>query len=333
MSGFLDKKKRFIDYKLTENGRNQMSSGDIRFKYYTFSDRSIVYESKFEKPDISDSEFYFLPYEATTDPGLYTNPEYYLTNAWTFNNVTDNFFVLRTTQKTLVENLKSKQILSEKKFTNANIESNNSFVFDSIDVKNDIDFTSTTRTLKYPTVKFLRENVENLKPVKKDLRFKDFLKFKFLPPQNIDGTQINDNAEETSENNIEFILKTLDIKNNILEEDTSEDVIAKVINTLEKSDKVFKFSYDFNNMYLKSNDLFHFEMHKVNSDNSLEKISFIKLGKNFDKSKNRFIEVYLIGKFIENNKVNEIMNSENNTLKRKVIDDYHFVNLFTLVVE
>lgn len=333
MSGFLDKKKRFIDYKLTENGRNQMSSGDIRFKYYTFSDRSIVYESKFEKPDVSDSEFYFLPFEATTDPGLYVNPEYYLSNVLTFNNVTDNFFVLKTTQKTLVENLKSKQILTEKKFTNSNVESISSFVFDAIDIRSDVDFTSPTRTLKYPTVKFLRENIENLKPVKKDLRFKDFLKFKFLPPQNVDGTQINNDLEELPENNIEFIFKTLDIKNNIAQEDTSESVIAKAVNALEKSNKIFKFSYDFNNMYLKSNDLFHFEMHKINNDNSLDKIAFVKLGKTFDKSKNRFMEIYLIGKFIENNKVNEIINLENNTLKRKVIDDYYFVNLFTLVVE
>ena len=333
MSGFLNKKKRFVDYKLTENGRNQMSSGDIRFKYYTFSDRSIVYESKFDKPSVSDSEFYFLPFEATTDPGLYINPEYYLSSVLTFNSVTDNFFILKTVQKTLVESLRSKQLLSEKKFANANIESTNNFVFDSIDIKNDIDFISETRTLKYPTVKFLRESIENIKPVRDDLRFKDFLKFKLLPPQNPDGSFLVDNEEEVVNNNIEFILKTLDIKNNILDEDTPEDVVSKVVNALEKSSKIFKFTYNFNNMYLKSNDLFHFEMHKVNNDETLDKVAFVKLGKNFDKTKNRFIEVYLVGKFIENNKTNEIINLENNTLKRKLIDDYYFVNLFTMVVE
>ena len=46
MAGFLDKKKRLIDYKLTEHGRSQLSTGDIRFKYYTFTDRSIVYSEE-----------------------------------------------------------------------------------------------------------------------------------------------------------------------------------------------------------------------------------------------------------------------------------------------
>ena len=36
MAGFLNKKDRLIDYKLTENGRKQLASGDIRFKYYNW---------------------------------------------------------------------------------------------------------------------------------------------------------------------------------------------------------------------------------------------------------------------------------------------------------
>jgi len=116
MAGILNKKDRLIDYKLTEHGRRQLMSGDIRFKYYTFSDRSIFYETNnIEGRKISDSEFYYLPFEVTTDPGLYVNPEYYLSSELTFDNADDNIFNLRTTQKTLSETLESKKNSLEKK--------------------------------------------------------------------------------------------------------------------------------------------------------------------------------------------------------------------------
>ena len=49
MSGILDRKSRIIDYSLTENGRSQIQTGDIRFVYATASDKSILYEKDFEK--------------------------------------------------------------------------------------------------------------------------------------------------------------------------------------------------------------------------------------------------------------------------------------------
>ena len=135
MAGILDKKSRLIDYKLTENGRRQLSQGDIRFKYFTFSDRSIVYHSyKKDGIDVSNSNFYYLPLEVSTDPGIYYNNEYFLSSELTFNNTNDNIFNLQTSTKTLSELLKSQNILTNKKSINSgelprkNIVFSNSFL-------------------------------------------------------------------------------------------------------------------------------------------------------------------------------------------------------------
>ena len=81
MSGFLDKKKRLIDYKLTEFGREKLSKGELRFEYYTFSDRSIVYsQSLTDSYDyaFSDSLDGYIPFEANSKTGLIINPEFVL---------------------------------------------------------------------------------------------------------------------------------------------------------------------------------------------------------------------------------------------------------------
>ena len=89
MSGILNKKNRIIDYRLTENGRKQIQNGDIKFKYYTLSDSSLVYHQDFEAIDnvISDSEYFYMPFEVSTDPFQYVNPEF---NQITESNLTIN---------------------------------------------------------------------------------------------------------------------------------------------------------------------------------------------------------------------------------------------------
>ena len=52
MSGILDKKSRIFDFVITKNGRAQLEDNDIRYKYATFSDRSIVYTKDFEASSI-----------------------------------------------------------------------------------------------------------------------------------------------------------------------------------------------------------------------------------------------------------------------------------------
>jgi hypothetical protein len=336
MAGILNKKDRLIDYKLTEHGRRQLMSGDIRFKYYTFSDRSIFYETNnIEGRKISDSEFYYLPFEVTTDPGLYVNPEYYLSSELTFDNADDNIFNLRTTQKTLSETLESKKYLSVQKIINSGgLEKNENFVFERIKTQDTIDFLNQTNSRRYPTVVSLVENVSNLNKVKKDKRFSGFLKNKLLKPINTDGSDIVSGEEEKPyKNSLDFIFKTLDIKSNIQSGDDRDSAVIKAINLLNKNqDKVFAFDYTLNKNFLTSNDIFSFELHEIKNE-KLKKLSFVNLGEFFDKSSNNYKSVYLIGKFINETRVENMLNRENNTENRNVLSNYYFINMFTLVVE
>lgn len=335
MSGFLDKKSRILDYKLTEDGRSQLASGDIRFKYYTFSDRSIVYQNKssVDNQNVSDSEFYYLPFEVTTDPGMQTNPEYYLSSKLTYDNPIYNFFSVTQTQRPTVENLSSKKFLTDKTLTNSNGILETDFIFDEIVVKSNFDFYNSVISRKYPTVSLLNESIENVSSIVDDQRFDSLLKFKKLTPINSDGTSLFE-SENIANDNMNVIFKTFDIKNTILDTDSREEVISKTVRLLEKeSSKRFHFlKYSLDSATLKSNDVFHFEMHEV-VNGSLRKLPFVNLGKVFDKSRNRFISVFLVGKFIVDRNLEEKFNIENRTGGRKSIINYKFVNMFTIVVE
>ena len=92
MSGILDKKSRIIDFVITENGRSQMQSGDIRYRYATLSDKSIIYSkdkilSQSKKADVSDSEIQYIPLETSTSLNNEINPEFDLNNYFLNNNI------------------------------------------------------------------------------------------------------------------------------------------------------------------------------------------------------------------------------------------------------
>lgn len=335
MSGFLNKKSRLLDYKLTEEGRSQLSSGDIRFKYYTFSDRSIVYQSKtaVNGQKVSDSEFYYLPFEVTTDPGFKTNPEYFLSNKLTYKNPVDNFFSVTKAQDITVKNLVDRKFLIDKTITNSKGNFKTSFEFDELSTKSDFDFYDNIVSRKYPTVKVLNESIENIAEIKDDQRFDEILKFKKMTPLNQDGTPLIEN-DSLLEDNKASIFKAFDVKNTISSTDSRQEVISKTVAILEKESyrKFHHLRYVLDSSTLKSDDIFHFEMHEVVSG-SLEKLPFVNLGKTFDKSRNRFLNVFLVGKFIVDRSLEEKFNIENRSGGRKSIVNYKFVNMFTVVVE
>jgi len=89
MAGFLDKKKRLIDYKLSEAGREKLSTGNLDFAYYTFSDRSIVYSQNLTGSNgsiKSDSLESFVPFEADSHFKLKLNPDFSLNSTLAFES-------------------------------------------------------------------------------------------------------------------------------------------------------------------------------------------------------------------------------------------------------
>ena len=335
MAGFLNKKNRLIDYKLTENGRKQLASGDIRFKYYTFSDRSINYEASIQDNKIiSDSEFYYLPFEVTTNPGVVNNPEYYLSSELTFDNIENNLFQTNKLQATLAETLSSQRYLTTKKITNNALSEYSDLAFNNINFRSEIDFVDSRLVRRYPTIKFVEESIKNLKSVKNDKRFSNYIKNKkLIPRSSLDIEILSDDVSSTI-NPVDFIFKSLDLQNNIQISDTREDAIVKSINKIEENkDKIFCFDFELNNSYLSNNDVFSFEIHNIDSQNKLNKLPVVNLGNFFDKKKGKYVSIYLIGKFFKINDIKEIINAENKTYQFEEISDYYFINLFTLVAE
>lgn len=335
MAGFLNKKSRLIDYKLTENGRFQLASGDIRFKYYTFSDRSINYESKIDNNKvISDAEFYYLPFEVTTNPGILNNPEYYLSNELSYENKDRNIFQLKDVAQTLGKSISDQRYLTEKRITNSNVKAESDIFYDNLSLREEIDFLNNRMVRRYPTIKYVEESINDLKKVNNDNRFSNHIKNKRMSPVSSSGQEILQQNESQQKNSVDFVFKTLDLNNNITSSDGREDIICKAIKTLEKNkDRVFNFEYQINSSYISSNDVFNFEIHEIVNEESLKKLPVVNLGIFFDKASNKFIKVYLIGKFIKKNSIDEFKNYENKVYNFEEVSNYYFINLFTLVVE
>lgn len=344
MSGFLNKKERLIDYKLTEHGRKQLSLGELKFKYYTFSDRSIVYQCNIEdgikfsaleasldsKPEIS-----FFPFEATTDPGIYYNPEYYLSSELKFENINEDFFGLNVSYNTLAQNISSSEILLTKTVTNRSLAEISEFNFLNTNIKENYDFGNSILSRKYPTVKFFEENIENIKSVKEDVRFLDFLRYKKMPPIGITNSlEVQKSQEEDNRtSNLHRIFKSLRVSNKINNQDDFEKTVVKAVNAISSTDYIHKLFYELNPSFTTENDVFHFELHNIIAENKIDKLSFVKLGNFYDEKNKKFIDVFFIGKFYENLNVEENFNVENNTTFIRSLKDFKFINIFTLVVE
>ena len=179
MSGILDKKSRIIDYKLTENGRKQIQNGDINFKYYAFSDSSIVYNEKTNTEldfKISGSEFNYIPFEVSTDPYYYINPEFNLTDEIDLNDNTSLIAVNDINYTKFIDlnaiNTTSDQIISKKYLNTVDIlNESKSFDFKFKKVSNLFDFNESLSTnlplIKYPTIHSLEKDLYELKNIDK----------------------------------------------------------------------------------------------------------------------------------------------------------------------
>ena len=334
MAGFLNKKNRLIDYKLTEHGRKQLNDNNLKFKYFTFSDRSIIYSKNLiDGKQVSDSEEFFLPFEATTDPGLYYNPEFYLSNELTYFN-SSNSLGLQQAYSTLAANLSDSRYLSKKLINNSSLKVDNNFNFDFIDIKERYNFLNSVFSRKYPTIKYLKENIKNIKSVKKDERFRDSLRYKKLEALNSEGGVLKlASTENETYHPAKSIIKSLNIKNNITLSDSKNNAVIKAINSLEKNINTFKLSYTINTSFTSIEDVFHFEMHSIDDSDKINKIPFVKLGEFIDSNTKTSKEVFLIGKFFEDKNILEEYNIENNTTFINKIKDYYFINMFILVVE
>jgi hypothetical protein len=338
MAGFLDKKKRLIDYKLTELGREKMSLGNLDFSYYTFSDRSISYSKRLDQDNsfnISDSldssNANFIPLETTSNEGIRLNPEISLNEILSYENLSSSKFydIVASTNKTLSEKIESSRLIDNLTIQNK-IERD--FVFFSHkDVKSTYDFKDFNFLSQYPTIKFPIENIGNIPTVKNDKRFNSFLKHKKMVPVNISNNPVDVLEEET--NDLDLLFKNLEIENLKLEGlEEREKVITTIIEALEGDEEIYKLKYILAEDFIKDSDNFLFELHSV-KENNLEKLAFVKVGSFISDLSQKQYTIYIIGKIVKSIQRSRDFNKENRVLTQDISQDYSFINLFTLVIE
>lgn len=331
MAGFLEKDKRLIDYKLTEFGRDKMSLGTFDLKYYTFSDSSIVYQENtnsqksFKVSDLSS----YLAFEVDTSVNNVLNPEFRLSSEITFDQIESNIlFLNKETNSTLSDYLIDLKYLDNKELISEN--DNREISFDYEFERDEFNFNNNT--FSYCTIKDLSINLSNIDYISNDKRFINKTRNLFLPPENSSKNIERKSYTIPDEKSIEFIFKSLNIEPELPSYSNREDYIVNIINQLNKSDKIFKLEYILNEEKMLDEDVFLFELHKINN-NKLEKLSFINLGEFYDKKDYNFKNIFLIGKVFLTRNIKENINDENRRYYFKINNDYSFVNMFTLVVE
>ena len=363
MSGILDKKSRIIDFVITENGRSQMQSGDIRYRFATVSDKSIVYTkdhelSKTKKSNITDSEKHFLPLEVSSSLNDEINKEFDLRNYFlNSNNDTlnvesfQNSTEFDTTVNQFISDLSTGNYLKSLSYLTTqpvlNKENKLKF-FDSGYLNNELDFKSNINL--YDTINSIDVQKRKLPVISLDKRFSHKNNFLYLPPKNTRGEdlyqkEIFKNIDDLEEENTSGFLFSSYNKLKDSDEVQRRDLeIIKILRDLEKNNDILKRVYSLeDNTDINS---FLFEMFEVKeATNKIEKLSFIKAGNFYDRKSLTTKRVYLVGKIIDtrdssedldvlfnfNNGNINLDNSDNNTFA--ISSYFSFINLFTLVVE
>lgn len=367
MSGILDKKSRIFDFVITNNGREQIENNDIRYKYASFSDKSIIYTkdfdlSKIKKSDVTDSEIHYLPLEVFSGGRNEINPEFDLrkyyfglridpnededttVSGFNFDSSVDSYIQTYT----LSSHLKNLKYLKTKKILNNNKEL--VFFDTSNSLTSEIDFHNNSRI--YTTVKFNRARKKSFPIIALDKRFSHKRNFKYMPPKDISG---NDLYEKSNFNHIDHLdkdnvigtifskyrSKSIDLLN---PEDSREKNILKILKDLENNIGVFKKEFILESPSENSN--FVFELHeiiKTYNENSppevkkieLEKLHFIKIGSFYDKSNFTTKKIYLIGKFLNTRNSTEeldiLFNFNNGSVNLKNKDSFSLSAFFSFV--
>jgi len=363
MSGILDKKSRIIDFVITENGRLQMQSGDIRYRFASVSDKSIIYTkdhdlSKNKKSDISNSEINFIPLEVSSSLNDEINPEFDLRNYFLNSNNSSlnvethqNSTQFDATVNTFLSSFSTGNYLKSLKYltTNPVINKNKNLkFFDSGYLNNSLDFKNNINT--YHTIKIKDVQRKDIPIIALDKRFSHKNNFLFLPPVNSNGLPLYEkenfkNIEDLDEQNTSgFLLSSYNNKFKNTEQILSrEEEILKVVRNLKENNNILKRVYeiedntDFNS--------FLFEIYEVKSlTNNIEKLSFVKIGNLYDKESLTTKKIYLVGKIIDTRDNTEdldiLFNFNNGSVNLDSKDNvfaistyFSFICLFTLVVE
>jgi len=205
--GILYNKERIIDFIITQEGKRQAGSGELRVKFASFTDHHTYYEKSgsLDLPNLAEDASNRIFFEASSryqdvivpelEAGMSLRP--FRTSDF---QVTGNTIASGTFQKGFIDRINVmsgseifdnfSQILDgiENNFTDQKIISS----IDEYSYSNNFVIGPNNMTFKEGGTKYLKSsgnnakiNLEDVSSIFHDRRFNQFPNFKFLPPQNL----------------------------------------------------------------------------------------------------------------------------------------------------
>ena len=347
MAGILDKKTRFIDLIVTQEGKRQIAAGKLRAEYASITDMHAFYKKGYTYSDVTE-RIYFQAMERPEHAIVMEKDDsgklFTFDHSPTGSIVGNAIFEKESQVETDLHKLKiatGSQFASlseglEKTFLR---HFKKNYFISSTDDVGDEEFELSSNNLNYTitnTVPFEDGpnpeviNVNNAEPFMLDAKLAHLPNFQFLPPINTDGsaygqyTDIRNTNQETWENITSKLGKkafselTIDVKDEV---DTKKDTSGDI-----------SFSKVFRNSPLRVIKEFKtITFEKTSKENNL----IIQM---FQKNKNLLQKLDIVdgGLFIDSNDPNSRFEKQVYYVGKIYLDDFNtptFINLFTIIFD
>ena len=347
MAGILDKKTRFVDLVVTQEGKRQIAAGKLRAEFASLTDSHAFYDSSGSYAEACD-RIYFQVMERPEnslviekdDSGKLLTFDHSPTGSIVGNAIFEK-------ENVKVADLHKLKIATGSQFASlsAAIEQSfirhfdNNFFLSSVDLVGDEAFQLNTNSIEYeisPVVPFASGakkeiiNVNQAEPFLLDGKLTHLSNFDYLPPVNEDGspygeyTDIRNTTRNTWQDIIDelgynaFARIDMNTGNDVdVQKNTQGDVRPKGLrrNRSNIAKKEFKtITFD-----------------KTSKDNNL-------LIQVFEKNKNMFKKLDIVdaGVFVDDNDPNNRYEKQVYYVGKIYLDDFNtptFINLFTLIFD
>ena len=352
MAGILDKKKRFIDLVVTQEGKRQIASGKLRVEYASATDMHAYYDTAEKYEDVTKN-IYFEAMERpensivleTDDSGRLVQFDISPTETITGKNIfkkenvesisinqlkiaTGSQFSSLTTTLTsqFINNFDKNYFVSTRDLTNPTNEFSLTSNQVNFAIKNTIPFPSGPRNEVI--------NVNDAEPFILDKKMAQLPNFAFLPPVNEDGTSYGEYEDYRS--------TTMNRWSDIIEELGNKAFVDQLAHgsligsNFEARSKVLQAligdsNYEENTDVSIKKDYKVFDFKNTSEHNNI----LIQL---YETNQNKFTKLDIVdgGAFY-------VQNDQNKNVEKKVFyagkiyfDDYNtptFINLFTIILE
>jgi len=352
MAGILDKKKRFIDLVVTQEGKRQIAAGKLKVEYasatdmHAYYDRSEKYEDVtkniyfevMERPEnaivleTDDSgrllQFDISPTESITGDQIFKKENVTATSINQLKIATGSQFASLTNNLTnnFIDNFKKNYFISSKDPTNPK----NEFIISSNKVKFNIKNTIPFATGPKEQI----VNVNDAEPFILDKKLSHLPNFAFLPPVNEDGTSYGEYEDYRSTTSTTWTNIIEELGNKAFADQLAHGSL--IGSDFEARSKVLQgligdSDYQENGDITIKKDYKIFDFNKTSENNNL----LIQI---YETNKNKIKKLDIVdgGTFI-------VQDDKNNNIEKKVFyagkiyfDDYNtptFINLFTLILE